>query len=371
MLKLDCRHFPGDRPCKPHKETGVKCDDCTYYQPIKFKILIIKLDAVGDVLRTTSILKPLKKKYPDSHIEWCTKRNSARLFKYNNLVDEVIAFEDDALFRINAEEYKLVINLDTSKISSAIAANAKAKDKIGFVLNKRGYVEATSEVTQEWLEMSAFDDVKKANTKTYQQIMYEILDLDFPVKPPLLPLTDTERNKIKSSKFYNYINPDYNSIGLNIGVGTKWPSKGWPLKNWKKLISELEKEKYSLLLLGGPEEKTAIADLLNQNNILIDTGCDNSLLEFAAIVELCDLIITADTLALHIATALDKKIIALFGPTSSDEIELYGKGTKLISTDGCECFYMKHCKENISCMEKISPEMVIEAMNSLLEKIKT
>ena len=48
------------RPCDPHKKDGVKCDSCPYYKPINFKILIIKLDAVGDVLRTTSILMPLK-----------------------------------------------------------------------------------------------------------------------------------------------------------------------------------------------------------------------------------------------------------------------------------------------------------------------
>jgi len=369
-LKTDCKHFPGDRPCIPHKKTGVKCDDCTNYQPINFKILIIKLDAVGDVLRTTSILKPLKNKYPDSYITWCTRSNSKELFKYNSLVNEVIVIEDDAYFRIGAEEFDQVINLDTSKFSSAIAANTNAKEKVGFVLNKRGYVEATSEAAQAWLEMGAFDDVKKANTKSYQKIMYEILDLDLPVEPPFLPITDREKNKIKLKKFYKDINSYNISIGLNIGVGTKWPSKGWSLKNWKKLISKLEDQKFNLLLLGGPEEKAATANLLNDYNFLIDTGCDNSLLEFTAIVGLCDLVITADTLALHIATASDKKIIALFGPTSSNEIELYGNGTKLSSKDGCKCFYMKHCKEEISCMEMISPEMVIEAINSLLEKIK-
>ena len=53
-----------------------------------FKILIIKLDATGDVLRTTSILPPLKLKYHDAHITWCTRNNSKELFKYNPYVDE-------------------------------------------------------------------------------------------------------------------------------------------------------------------------------------------------------------------------------------------------------------------------------------------
>ncbi len=90
------------------------------------------------------------------------------------------------------------------------------------------------------------------------------------------------------------------------------------------------------------------------------------LLEFAAIVDMCDLIVTADTLALHIATALDKKIVALFGPTSANEIELYGQGIKLSSKEGCNCYYRKYCSQEISCMEKITSEMVFEAINSIL-----
>ena len=368
MLKTNCSYFKGDRPCDPHKEQAIKCNDCTYYQPIRYKILIIKLDAVGDVLRTTSILKPLKKKYPDSYIEWCTRKNSIELFRNNPLVDEVIIIEYDALFRINAEEYDIVINLDTSKMSSAISSNASAKEKYGFVLNKKGFVEATSDNAQSWLEMSAFDDLKKANTKSYQQIMYEILSLDIPVEPPMINVTEKDRAKIAAKDFVNNITLQKSVIGLNVGVGTKWPSKGWPLKRWQELIEKLGKDKYNLLLLGGPEEVELIKEMNKNYNYVIVTGCDNSLLEFAAIVDLCDLVITADTLALHIATALQKKIIALFGPTSSNEIELYGKGIKLIAQDGCKCYYKKYCSEDVSCLEKITPDMVIKAITELTGK---
>jgi len=366
ILKTDCRFFNGDRPCDPHKENGIKCDDCSYYQPIKFKILIIKLDAVGDVLRTTSILNPLKKKYPNSFIEWCTRQNSLELFKGNPFVDEVIIFEDDALVRINSEEYDIVINLDTSKISSAIAASALAKKKVGFVLHKKGFVEASSDSAQQWLEMSAFDDVKKRNTKSYQQIIYEILGLDSPVETPIIQISDKDRENIETKDFVKKIFSSKPIIGLNIGVGTKWPSKGWPLKKWKELIRKLGNNKYNLLLLGGPEEVESINHLTNEFNFVIDTRCNNSLLEFAAIVDLCDLIITADTLALHIASALEKKIIALFGPTSVNEIELYGKGIKLSSPEGCKCYYRKFCSEDVSCMERITIEKVIEAIDSIL-----
>jgi heptosyltransferase-2 len=368
MLKTDCANFKGDRPCSYNKNEGIMCDDCNHYMPISFKILIIKLDAIGDVLRTTSILKPLKKKYRDCYIEWCTRQNASDIFNNNSLVDEVITIENDARFRINAEEYDVAINLDTSKISSAIATTASAKEKIGFVLNKKGFVEATSDAALQWLEMSAFDDIKKANKKSNQQLMYEILGLDLPVEKPVIQLSATEKGKISRKDFLKEISPIKTVIGLNIGIGTKWPSKGWPISKWQELIEKLGGKKYNLLLLGGPEEVAIIKQLKKEFNFLVDTGCDNSLLEFAAIVDLCDLVITSDTLALHIATALDKKIIALFGPTSASEIELYGKGIKLSSPDGCKCFYRKYCSEKESCMEKISSEKVMDAIKSILKR---
>jgi ADP-heptose:LPS heptosyltransferase len=197
--------------------------------------------------------------------------------------------------------------------------------------------------------------------------MYEILGLEIPVEPPMINITEKDRAKIAVKDFVKNIALQKPVIGLNVGVGTKWPSKGWPIKRWQELIKKLSGE-YNLLLLGGPEEVDIIKQLNSEFKNVNDTGCDNSIPEFAAIVDLCDLVITADTLALHIATALQKKIIALFGPTSSNEIELYGKGIKLIAQDGCKCYYKKYCSEDVSCMEKITPDMVIKAITELTGK---
>ncbi len=367
MLKTDCGYFKGDRPCDPHKEYGIKCDNCSYYRPISFKILIVKLDAIGDVLRTTSILPPLKKKFPDSYIVWCTRESAKSLFNNNKNVDEVITVEDDAFFRINSEEYDLVINLDTSKISSAIASNAKADEKIGFVLHKRGYVEATSDAAFVWLEMSAFDDVKKANTKSYQQIMYDILGFSDPISQPQLFVPDKTKSKISERLLQSGLKKELKTIGLNIGIGPKWPSKGWPEKNWEQLITSLSNRNYNLLLLGGPEETERIKNLKNKFPFLIDTGTKNSITEFAAIVNECDLVITCDTFALHIATAMGKNLIVLVGPTSAAELYLYEKGVKLTAPFECKCYYRKYCTEKVSCMESILPGTVLIEIEKILK----
>ena len=130
----------------PNKFENKKCDDCDYYSPIKFKILIIKLDAVGDVLRTTSILNALKAKFPDSHITWLTKQNAKDIFINNTLVDNVLLFESyDLHSRLSTEVFDLLIHPDASPVSSSLAAVANAKVKKGFVLNHLGQVDPTDQ----------------------------------------------------------------------------------------------------------------------------------------------------------------------------------------------------------------------------------
>lgn len=368
MLKYDCRYFSGDRPCRFNKEEGIICNDCTHYNPIGFKILIVKLDAVGDVLRTTSILPPLKLKYPGSHITWCTRNSSKDLFKLNSYVDELITVEEDARFRLSKEEFDLVINLDSSKISSSIATYAKGKAKKGFLLNEKGNVVPVSDEANYWLLMSAFDQKKKENTKTYQQIIYDVIGLKGEISKPVFSINASLiKQKFRWLKSVGLKN-DRATVGLNIGVGTKWPNKGLPKANWEKLITLLNsKQKLNILLLGGQEEVNLLNELKEKYTFVINTGGNNSIDEFAAIVYACNGIVTADTFALHIATALNKNIIALFGPTSVNEIELYGNGVKLHAEDECKCFYKKVCTEDISCMQKLNAEQIYSALSSLLD----
>src|SRR5437867_1423625 len=127
ILKQDCKKFPGDRPCAPHKQHGVKCDDCEYYERVAHRILIIKLDAVGDVLRTTAILPGLKEKYPASEITWLTLMSSRELFYRNPYVDRVLfADQTETQTYLAVEQFELAINLDTSPRSAALASLAHA-----------------------------------------------------------------------------------------------------------------------------------------------------------------------------------------------------------------------------------------------------
>ena len=74
-LKTDCRHFRSERPCAPHKLRGKICPTCDEYDPTASRVLVVKLGAMGDVLRTTSILRGLKNKFL-APIVWVTRPES-------------------------------------------------------------------------------------------------------------------------------------------------------------------------------------------------------------------------------------------------------------------------------------------------------
>ena len=371
ILKTDCRHFPGDHPCVYNKKEGIICNNCIYYSPVNYKIIIIKLEAIGDVLRTTSILHAIKDKYPESHITWLTKSASKDIFKNNPLVDNCLFFEEpDLNSRLSTEVFDLVLHPDASPSSAAIAATIKAKEKKGYIMNHLGKVVPIDDIGIEWLEMGAFDQLKKANKKSYQQIIHEILGLDYKKGEIIINLDDKEKDF--SAKFYadNHLNKYDFIIGINTGASLRWRFKQWRHEGYNELISILSKKSDTCILLyGGNEEKETNQNLKLKFPNVIDTGSDNSLREFFALTDLSDIMITGDTLALHAATALKKKVICFFGPTSSKEIEDYSRIKKITPDMDCLVCYKQDCDFVPNCMDLISTNMIYRIILETIEEI--
>jgi heptosyltransferase-2 len=372
ILKTDCRHFPGDHPCVYNKFQGIMCDNCSYYSPVGFKILIIKLDATGDVLRTTSILHAIKDKYPESHITWLTKRDSKDIFLNNKFVDNVIFLEDPALnSRLLAETYDLLLHPDTSPASAALATAANSKMKKGYILNELGKVVPVNENGIEWIEMGAFDQFKKKNTKTYQQIIHEVLDLVYKKGEIIINLDNNEAEIRNRFKIKNNLSKYDFLVGINTGASHRWRLKQWRSEGFMELISVLNKKNnIAILLYGGKEEEEKNLALKLKFSNVIDTGSNNTLREFFALVDVCDIMITGDTMALHAATALKKKVVCLFGPTSYNEIEDYGRIKKVIPDLECLVCYKQDCDFVPNCMDKITTEMIISKIDECIEELK-
>jgi|Deesub1362A_J573_1020465.scaffolds.fasta_scaffold06374_4 heptosyltransferase-2 len=365
----NCRYFKGDRPCYFHKERGIKCNQCSYYAPVNNKILIIKLGAPGDVLRTTPILRAIKHEIPDAHITWLTDNASIPLLEANPFIDRIWDCSFETISRLQTEEFDLVLSLDNSGDCASLATLAKGKEKLGFGINPEGSVVPFNPEAETWLEMAAFDDIKKANKRTYQDIIFSICGYEFnpAVHEIVLSLTEDERLITEAFKKEHGLKEDDIVVGINIGAGRRWPNKRWTVEGFVEFSRRLIlNEGIKIVLLAGPEEEDMAQEiknrLLSEGIRIIDGGCGNSLRTFIAKMDACHIVVTADTLAMHIAVGLKKYVVALFGPTSAAEIELYGRGTKIVADKECVCCYRQKCNIKPYCVESIAVDEVLEAV---------
>jgi ADP-heptose:LPS heptosyltransferase len=372
-IKSDCKYFWGDKPCKYHKEEGVKCICCGHYDPMNKKILIIKLGAPGDVLRTTPILRALKRQDRTVHITWITEKASAPLLDNNPYIDRLWEYSTEIVARLYTEAFDLVLSLDNAGDCASFASLSNSGDKLGFGLNKKGGVGPFNKEAETWFEMAVFDDVKKANERTYQDHIFSICRLKFDpcVHEVILNLNGDEKKFGKKFALAHGIKDSDFVVGVNIGSGGRWPMKRWKDEGFVELIERLVKEdRVKIVLLGGPEEVERAEKIKNELQAkgidIINGGCDNPLRDFIAIVDQCDAVVTGDTLALHIAVGLKKHVVAFFGPTSASEIELYGRGEKIIAAKDCVCCYKQQCNINPYCVETITVGEICDAVKRCL-----
>lgn len=365
-IAFDCRFFVGDRPCTWHKGEGVSCT-CQYYEQITERLLIIKLDAMGDVLRTTALLPALAAAHRGASITWITKPESVPMLRHNPYLSEVVAYGPDALVCLGSRRFDRVINLDAGAVSAGLAAMATGARKDGFVL-EAGHVVATNPAARAWLETGLFDDLKRAGTRTYQDVMLEILGLAGSTHRYVLALTADEMARGRARLAALGVDPGLPLVGLNTGAGGRWELKQWREAGFLELIARLSRDtQVQFVLLGGPEERERNARLRAAAPVpIFDAGCDNPVRHFAALTACCDVVVSGDTLAMHVALAVGCRAVVLFGPTSAAEIELYGRGEKVVPDMTCLACYKPACNFVPNCMDKIEVASVEAALRRQL-----
>jgi heptosyltransferase II len=318
---------------------------------MKMDILIIKLAAIGDVIRTTSILPGLRDKYKDCSIRWVTKKESFEVLKNNTLIDK-ISLINGSIGELESIDYDLVISLDDDNDACRLASRVKRKEIIGAYMKDEKKVYTTN--SSLWFDMGLIskfgkqkaDELKAQNKKTYPEILYTILSLEYKKQEPVLILNKDELEFGKKFAKQNNIGSKDLVIGVNTGAGGRWQDKKLSPEETAELIDRLNNsiKGVKLLLFGGPEEKERNENIKSLAKTgIIDAGCDNSLMEFASLVNLCSILVTSDSLAMHVGIALKKKIVCFFYPTSAAEIELYGRGIKIIGKGNSYCSYETKC----------------------------
>ena len=188
IYKSDCLHFKGHIPCKPHKQNGYHCETCPAYTKISKRILIIKLGAIGDVIRTTPLVVKFKKEFPDCKITWLTWTPD---ILPSSQIDEILKWDVNSIFYAQNSSWDIAINLDKEKEAGALLKVVDAKQKYGFVL-KDNEIQPYNDLADHKFSTGMFDDVSQANTKSYLQEIFEICGYTHQGEPYLM---DTHSEK--------------------------------------------------------------------------------------------------------------------------------------------------------------------------------
>jgi ADP-heptose:LPS heptosyltransferase len=354
-LKTDCRWFVGQVPCKPHKQHGVHCvdevgNDCPYYERQTSNILIIKLGALGDVIRTTPILRRLRAEYPQARIWWVTLSPEV----VRPFVDVALPLDAEHFPALECTQFDIIYNLDKESEACGLMASLNARVKKGYTL-RNGKPAPVDDAAVHKFMTGLFDDLNKANTKSYPQEIFEICGFTFNGERYLLevPPPDAFTWKLPKKKPI---------VGLNTGCGGRWVSRLWPEQHWVALARKLKKAGYVPLLLGGEQEH------VKNKRIAQRSGATYlghfPFRQFVSLVNQCDLVVTAVTMAMHVTIGLEKKIVLFNNIFNKHEFELYGLGEILEPEFDCTCYFSPECPNN--CMQYITVERVFATVRSLL-----
>lgn len=369
-IRYDCRHYTGYRPCR----RAESCVGCEAYDPRGTRILIIKLGAMGDVLRTTCLLPILRREFTPCHITWITAPESRELLAGNPAIDRLLTLRIEDVLALEIEHFDYAFNFDKDAEALALAVRVNARVRRGFAPQPRaGTLSIFNEASLHALRLGLSDELKfRKSTLTYPQIICEMAELPYRGEEYVLEL-DAGARRRAGERFeawrqdHRVESPYY--IGLNTGCGTGFPTKQWTVDGFSGLARELleRDERTVCLLLGGTREREfndAIVRAVAHPR-LIDTGCDNSLRDFMALLERCDAVVSSDSLAMHVAIALRRPVVALFGPTCHQEVDLFGRGEKIVTDFPCSPCYLKLCPHTPTCMESMTWQSVLAALERM------
>ena len=177
--KKDCKSFPGVYACDVLRANDyASCEDCKFYEPIK-KILIIKYGAAGDILRSTTILSKIRKKYGEVEIYWLVNERDRMLIDNNPEIDKVFTFNWDEVLRLKQIKFKALFSLEIDKKICTVANEIDAEEKYGYYLDKEDNPTCFNEKAEYYLEKAWSDKLNKENRKTFQELLFDICELEY------------------------------------------------------------------------------------------------------------------------------------------------------------------------------------------------
>ena len=355
MLKaVDCLRFTGYKPCEP----GRLCEGCPDRVPVEHATLLVNLDNLGNVIQMTSLVPAISRAFPGTAITWVTAPSAVPVLE-GVPVHRVMPYNAETVSILGAMEFELLLNVDKSQRSAALATTVSARDKRGFGLSARGAIQPLNPEAEYSYRLGLDDELKfRGNAKAGTQIATEMFGLEWRRDEYTIRLSGEEQER---SRAYRAGLGGDTVVGVNTGSSPGFANKSMSVEQHVELISRLAKRLPDAVfaLLGGPhetEKNARIAEALSFGVAQTPTteGPRSGMLHLDA----CDVIVTGDTSGLHMGVGLGKWVVAYFGVTCAQEIDLYDRGVKVVSAEPCSPCWRPTCPDP-KCINDVDLDAIV------------
>jgi lipopolysaccharide heptosyltransferase I len=366
------------------------------------KILLIKLSAMGDVVHTFPVLNKLRQRYPSARLDWLVTPGIGELLADNPAISNVIEFQRDEwstpwraapyvsaarlVAKLRSAEYDLVLDLQGQFRSAAFAFASGAPVRIGFDKPRADRWKTLSRKIPDEAKKHAWQGAREGSYLAYtHHIAVPTLDVH-PVDrylgiAPMLGLGDA------APDFSFPIPPeattridgllDYYDIGkarlIAIAPGTNWDTKQWRSDGFVEVARHFLQKGCAVILMGSQRERALCEAVAASAPGAVNLAGETTLPELAALIRRAAVCVTNDSGPLHLAVALDRAAVSVFGPTDPIWAGPYRRDNAVLRVDLlCSPCYLREvsrCGYGHACMAEVDAGAVIERVENLLAKL--
>lgn len=401
-LRLVCRQPPAPREPRSSAAEDLILESDELRRRDFSRILLIKLSAVGDVIHTFPVLNKLRRRYPTARIDWLIKPAMADLVRHHPGVNDVLLFAQDEWAKpwrngfsgvrsftklaahIRAARYDLVIDLQGQLRSAVFARLSGAPVRIGFDRPRASVWQASQRALPAEAYKHCWRGAREGAWLAYtHRIRVPTLDLHAVDRnlmvAPMLGIDDggvdfsfvippTAAAKVDRLLHDHGLDAAAGSRLVFIAPGTIWETKHWTPEGFASVARYFLGRGFSVALTGSAREMDACNAVAQAAPGSVNLAGRTTLTELAALVRRSAIVLSNDSGPMHIAVALGRPVVSIFGPTDPLWAGPYRQPDAAVSAglacSPCYLRLLRRCPHGHACMSSISSE----AVTALMEK---
>ncbi|HEY1746737.1 MAG TPA: lipopolysaccharide heptosyltransferase II [Xanthobacteraceae bacterium] len=357
------------------------------------KILLIKLSAVGDVIHTMPVLNKLRRRYPEAQLDWLVTPAIGELLRQHPAISNVVEFARDdwsapwrplrLAAKLRRTRYDLVVDMHGQFRTAIFALATGAPVRIGFDRPRKSVWDASPRKFPEETRKHAWQGAREGSWLAYtHHIPVPTLDLHavdrYVNVGPLLgldggaadfsfPISAEANNRIEALLDY------YGAAGKKFAVlapGTIWETKQWRRAGFAEVAHHFLQKGFAVVLAGAARERAVCAEVAKLEPGVINLAGETTLTELAALIRRAAICVTNDSGPMHLAVALDRPVVSIFGPTDPIWIGPYRRTDAVLQANlACSPCYLRQlsrCPNEHRCMTEVSATAVVERVEAVM-----